>query len=131
VGVDIDSDARHLARAELLLAGLPNCSLRQGNMYELPFAAGEFDTAILDDVLTGAERPTDAIAEAVRILRPGGRLLLLLAIDELNQSDLQSRLAGWCSKASLRLAPARAIPSKQPKWLLAVATKHDVSNAAA
>ena len=40
---------------------------------------GGFDMAILDDVLFGAERPTEAIAEAVRILRPGGRLLLLAA----------------------------------------------------
>ena len=65
VGVDIDSDARRFARAELLLAGLPNCSLRQGDMYRLPLGDGEFDTAILDDVLFAAERPTDAIAEAV------------------------------------------------------------------
>ena len=72
VGVDIDSDARRFARAELLLAGLRNCSLRQGDMYSLPFAEHEFDTAILDDVLSDAGRPTDAIAEAVRILRPGG-----------------------------------------------------------
>ena len=54
VGVDIDPRARRLARAELLLAGLPNCSLRQGNMYSLPFEDGEFDTIILDDVLAGA-----------------------------------------------------------------------------
>ena len=51
VGVDIDSDARMLARAELLLAGVPNCSLRQGSMYSLPFGDREFDTVILDDVL--------------------------------------------------------------------------------
>ena len=51
VGVDIDSDARRFARAELLLAGLPNCSLRQGNMDALPFADSEFDTAILDGVV--------------------------------------------------------------------------------
>ena len=54
VGVDVDADARQLARAELLLAGVENCSLRNGDMYELPFATGEFDTVILDDVL-GAE----------------------------------------------------------------------------
>jgi ArsR family transcriptional regulator len=108
VGVDIDPDARRFARAELLLAGLPNCTLRQGDMYRLPLGDNEFDTAILDDVLFDAERPTDAITEAVRILRPGGRLLL-----------------------GLRLAPARPVPAMQPKWLLAVATKHDAATAAA
>ena len=77
VGVDIDSDARQLARAELLLAGVENCSLRKGDMYELPFADGEFDTVILDDVLSSATRPMTAINEARRLLKPGGRLLLL------------------------------------------------------
>ena len=131
VGVDIDSDARRFARAELLLAGLPNCSLRQGDMYSLPFAEHEFDTAILDDVLSDAGRPTNAIAEAVRILRPGGRLLILLSLADRDVADLQSRLAGWCAQIGLRLAPARAIPAKDPQWLLAVATKHDAATAAA
>lgn len=131
VGVDIDSDARRFARAELLLAGLPNCSLRQGDMYALPFADSEFDTAILDDVLSDAAKPTEAIAEAVRILRPGGRLLMLLSVARQNLPDLQTRLAGWCAETGLRLAPARVIPAQEPLWLLAVATKHDAASAAA
>ena len=131
VGVDIDSDARRFARAELLLAGLPNCSLRQGDMYSLPFAEHEFDTAILDDVLSDAARATEAIAEAVRILRPGGRLLILLSLTAQDMPDLQSRLAGWCAETGLRLAPARAVPAQEPQWLLAVATKHDAATAAA
>lgn len=51
VGVDIDADARALARSDLMLAGLPNCSLRAGDMYRLPFATAEFDTVLLDGVL--------------------------------------------------------------------------------
>jgi ArsR family transcriptional regulator len=131
VGVDLDSDARRFARAELLLAGLPNCSLRQGDMYALPFGDDEFDTAILDDVLSDSEKPLAAIGEAVRILRPGGRLLMLSGVAGENPADLQARLAGWCAETVLRLAPARAIPAKDPQWLLAVATKHDAATAAA
>jgi DNA-binding transcriptional ArsR family regulator/precorrin-6B methylase 2 len=131
VGVDIDSDARRFARSEVLLAGLPNCTLRQGDMYRLPFADGEFDTAILDDVLFGAERPTDAIAEAVRILRPGGRLLLLVATVPQVFREHAAQLANWCAQSGLRLAPARPIPAMQPEWLLAVATKHEAATAAA
>jgi SAM-dependent methyltransferase len=131
VGVDIDSDARRLARAELLLAGLPNCTLRQGDMYRLPFGDSEFDTAILDDVLFEAERPTEAIAEAVRILRPGGRLLLLAATGQRDFRGHAARFASWCADSGLRLAPARPIPAMQPEWLLAVATKHDAKTAAA
>lgn len=131
VGIDIDSDARRFARAELLLAGLPNCTLRKGDMYRLPLGDGEFDTAILDDVLFDAERPGDAIAEATRILRPGGRLLLLAAASQQNFAERAGRLASWCAGGELRLARARPVPSRQPEWLLAVATKHDAATAAA
>ena len=131
VGVDIDPRARRLARAELQVAGLPNCTLRQGDMYRLPFADGEFDTAILDDVLIDAADPVRVIGEAVRILQPGGRLLLLAAASGREVNDRAARLANWCLQAGLRVAPARAIPSAEPEWVLAVATKHDAANAAA
>ena len=122
VGVDIDSDARQLARAELLLAGVENCSLREGDMYDLPFADGEFDTVVLDDVLGGAKKPMTAISEARRLLKPGGRLLVLGQSDSGDVEKLQEQLTIWCRTANLRLAPARRIPGKQPRWLLAVAT---------
>jgi ArsR family transcriptional regulator len=92
VGVDVDPDARRFARAQLLLAGLPNCTLRQGDMYRLPLGDNEFDTAIFE-----AERPTHAIAEAVRVLRPGGRLLLLAATGQRDFHDNAAQLASWCA----------------------------------
>lgn len=122
VGVDIDPAARRLARAELLLAGLPNCSLRQGDMYALPFADAEFDTVVLDDVLTDAARPEDAIAEARRLLRPGGRMLLLAATSSHTEAGLRGDFASWAAATSLRLAPPRSIPEDKPGWLLGVAT---------
>ncbi len=122
VGVDIDSDARRLARAELLLAGSPNCSLRQGDMYSLPFEDREFDTIILDDVLGDADRPTDAIEEAQRLLKRGGRLLLLAAVDEASANHTRDNFADWAAQTGLRLAPPRSIPDNDPGWMLGVAT---------
>ncbi len=122
VGVDIDSDARRLARAELLLAGSPNCSLRQGDMYSLPFDNREFDTIILDDVLGDADRPTDAIEEARRLLKDGGRLLLLATVDDRSANDTRDNFADWAAQTGLRLAPPRSIPDKKPGWMLGVAT---------
>jgi ArsR family transcriptional regulator len=122
VGVDIDSDARQSARAELLLAGLPNCSLRHGDMYSLPFEDAEFDTIILDAVLCDAERPTDVINEALRLVRKGGRVLLLSTTGNRNASDIKSDFTDWAAQTGLRLATPRSIPDKNPGWLLGVAT---------
>jgi ArsR family transcriptional regulator len=122
VGVDIDPAARRLARAELLVAGLPNCSLRQGDMYALPFADAEFDTIILDDVLAEAARPEDAIGEARRLLKPGGRILFLAATNTRDEARLRRDFAAWAADASLRLRSPRSIPENKPGWLLGVAT---------
>ncbi len=122
IGVDIDSDARRLARAELLLAGTPNCSLRNGDMYSLPFDDQEFDTIILDGVLGDAERPADVISETLRLLKIGGRVLLLSPIGKRSAEQLKSDFADWAAQTHLRLAPPRSIPGKNPSWLLGVAT---------
>ena len=131
VGVDIDADARRFARAEVLLAGLPNCTLRQGDMYSLPFKDCEFDTVIVDDVLVNAVRPVDVLVEALRLIKPGGRLLVLTTCDAQDSQALRSKLAAWCHEAGLRLSPPRSVPANQPRWLLAVATRAEPTTAAA
>jgi ArsR family transcriptional regulator len=131
VGVDTSADARQFARAELLLAGIENCSLRNASMYELPFANGEFDTAILDDVLRNAERPTAAIGEARRVLKHGGRLLLLCKVGAHDITSIEKQLGVWCGAENLRLASPRRIPANHPRWLLAVATSTDAESVAA
>ncbi len=131
VGVDIDSDATRLARTELMLAGLPNCSLRSGDMYRLPFGDADFDTIILDDVIANAKHPIRVLTEARRVLKPKGRLIVLLAVGERPPVELQSQLAAWSATAGLRLAPARLVPKSNPQWLLSVATAPDSQSAAA
>ena len=131
VGVDIDTNARQLARAELMLAGLPNCSLRKGDMYRLPFADAEFNTIIIDDVLVDARRPVRALAEARRLLRPGGRLIVLESVPGRNARTIRQSLAGWSREAGLRLAPPRLVPQKTPAWLVSVATDAGNREAAA
>ena len=131
VGVDIDADARRFARAEVFLAGLPNCTLRQGDMYALPFADGEFDTVIVDDVLVDADRPADVLREALRMIEPGGRVIVLSRCDVPTAIGVTSSLAEWCGEAGLRLSSPRAVPAKEPRWLLAVATRVEQSTAAA
>lgn len=131
VGVDTNPAARRLARAQVLLAGLPNCTLRQGDMYALPFADAEFDTVILDDVLTVAGRPEVALDEARRLLRPGGRILLLASVSDNDIAELRHNFTDWAALTGMRLTRPRLIPEKNPDWLLAVATPADRAVAAA
>lgn len=131
VGVDIDANARQLARAELMLAGIPNCSLRKGDMYRLPFGDAEFNTIIIDDVLANAKKPVRALEEARRLLKPGGRLFILESVADRSSAQLQKSLAEWSATAALRLSPARFAPKKNSVWLVSVATPSNSQNAAA
>ncbi len=131
IGVDIDSDAREIARAELRLAGLPNCSLRQGDMYRLPFTDAEFDTIVLDEILASAEFPVRVLLEAKRLLKPNGRLFALLNIAEVVPAEIQQQLAEWSAAAGLRLALPRLVPKMNPTWLMSVATVADNATVAA
>ena len=123
VGLDIEAKARRLARAELMLAGVPNCTLRQGDMYRLPFDDEEFDTIILDDVLGDARNPVKALKEARRLLKPGGRMLLLMSLRSRGSEEAKQLLAEWSAACGLRLSPARIATAKNPIWMLAVATR--------
>jgi ubiquinone/menaquinone biosynthesis C-methylase UbiE len=75
LGVDRSPEMLRLARVKLSEAGL-EAELRQGDMYALPLSAGTADTVILHQVLHYAQNPAAAIAEAARLLAPGGRLLI-------------------------------------------------------
>ena len=131
IGVDIDAGVRDTARAELMLAGLANCSLRNGDMYGLPFDDKSFDTIVLDDVLTSAVRPVDALQEAGRLLRTGGRLFLLVDLSVEGADAVCNQVASWCADAGLRLAAPRLVPRLDPAWMLSIATLPANTSAAA
>ena len=74
LGIDRSSEMLRLARAKLHEHG--NAELRQADLYALPLADGAADLAVIHHVLHFAEAPGAAIAEAARVLGPGGRLLV-------------------------------------------------------
>ena len=73
--VCIDSSPKVVAAARARLSGLPQVEVREGDMHALEFDDDRFDLVFLMHALTYAERPEAAVAEAARVLRPGGRLL--------------------------------------------------------
>ena len=74
--VCVDSSQRVVAAAGERLRRFPNVEVREGDMHALPFKDGSFDLVVLMHALTYADKPAQAVAEATRVLRKGGRLLL-------------------------------------------------------
>src|SRR5262249_11981896 len=72
LGLDLSVDMLLLARDRLERAGLKNCSVRQGDIYDLPLANDSFDVVVLHQVLHFLDDGARAIHEAARVLRPGG-----------------------------------------------------------
>ena len=75
--IAVDSSADMLDAARVRLGGAANVDLRQGELESLPIAAGELDAAMLALVLHYSPSPGRALAEVGRVLRPGGRVLVL------------------------------------------------------
>ena len=75
--IGVDRSPEMLALARTRLAELENVELRQGDLETLPIDDGTIDVAILSLVLHYVPDPGRALVEAHRILRPGGRLLVL------------------------------------------------------
>ena len=77
LGLDLSLDMLALARARLDRAGLKHCSVRQGDIYDLALPRDCFDVVIIHQVLHFLDDSGRAIREAARVLRPGGRLLVV------------------------------------------------------
>lgn len=92
LGIDASKAMLALARARLARAGCAHCAVRLGDMYRLPLADGSFDLAVLQMVLHHAEDPALVLAEVARVLRPGGRLLVI-ELARHDRTDLTARLA--------------------------------------
>jgi SAM-dependent methyltransferase len=92
LGIDASRAMLALARSRLAAPGRSHCAVRQADMYRLPLADGSYDLAVLQMVLHYAEDPAAALAEARRVLRPGGSLIIV-DLAEHAPTELTSRLA--------------------------------------
>jgi ubiquinone/menaquinone biosynthesis C-methylase UbiE len=77
LGIDASRAMLALARARLAAPGLTHCAVRLADMYRLPLPDAGFDAVVMQMVLHYAEEPAGALAEAARVLRPDGRLVVV------------------------------------------------------
>ena len=77
IGIDMSRDMLAVARVNLERAGIKNCYVRHGNMNGLAFSDESFDLITFHLVLHYAESPGNALREASRVLRDGGRIVVI------------------------------------------------------
>lgn len=73
-GLDMTPEMLELARANLAEAGVTNVELIEGRMEEIPLPDGSVDAVMSNCVINLSPDKARVLAEAFRVLRPGGRL---------------------------------------------------------
>jgi ArsR family transcriptional regulator len=89
--IGVDASAAMLDQARVNIGITPNVELRSGELENLPLENHALDAAVLALVLHNVADPIVALREAVRVLRPGGRLLILDMMSH-DRDDLRQRL---------------------------------------
>jgi ArsR family transcriptional regulator len=87
--VDVSAAALEAARARARERGAREIVWKRGDIEDLPLETGSFDVALLSQALHHAREPRRAVQEGVRILAPGGTLLVL---------DLKTHGEEWVRK---------------------------------
>lgn len=75
--IAVDGSPAMLDAARERVRESPNVELRAGELESLPLCDGELDVALLSLVLHHVAEPAVVLAEVARVLRPGGRLLVV------------------------------------------------------
>lgn len=124
VGVDVSPEMLAIARDRLMRANLAHCQVRLADTYRLPFQTGGalsgIDAVLFHQVLHYLDDPGAAVAEAARVMRAGGRLLIAdfapHDLEFLREDYAHRRLGfsdkevqGWFAVAGLKSMAGEAI----------------------
>ena len=112
--VCVDSSERVVAAARERLKSFRNVEVIEGDMHALDLGKRRFDLVLMMHALTYSEHPAKAVAEAARVLKPGGRLLAatlakhahraaVAPFDHRNLGCKREELIGFARKAGLEV----------------------------
>ncbi|HEY0024402.1 MAG TPA: metalloregulator ArsR/SmtB family transcription factor [Longimicrobium sp.] len=135
--IAVDGSPAMLEAARARLAGTPNVEVREGELESLPIDSGTLDAAVAFLVLHYVAEPADALAQAARALKPGGRLLVVdmmphdreeyrQAMGHVWQGFEAERLGGWMADAGLtafRYVPLPPDPAAKGPTLFAASAR--------
>jgi len=125
VGIDLSREMLSVARANLDRAGVTHAQVRQGDIFAAQIERNAFDLVTMHQVLHYLDDPARAIREAARMLRPGGRLLVVdfapHSLDVLRDQHAHQRLGfsdqqmrEWFEAAELNLEETQAFQPSAP-----------------
>lgn len=114
VGIDLSNDMLSVARSNLEGRGYKHIHVRKGDMYQMPIEDNSFDLAILHMVLHYSDDPVEVICEAGRVLRNGGRLVVVdfaAHAEEYLRSEYQHHRLGFADSEVKQCFEAAGIRS--------------------
>jgi ArsR family transcriptional regulator len=121
IGLDLSQNMLNIARANVVKAGLDRVELRHGDIFATRLPGQSADLVLVHQVLHYLADPAAAVAEAARLVSPGGKLLIVdFAPHDLEQlrDEHQHRRLGfadeeierWLAEAGLNASASIALP---------------------
>jgi ubiquinone/menaquinone biosynthesis C-methylase UbiE/DNA-binding MarR family transcriptional regulator len=136
--IAVDESGAMLSAAKRRLSSFKNVDVRTGSVEALPIGVNELDVALLFMVTHFVLEPAKVLAEVRRVLKPGGRLLVLdltshehseyaQELGHIWQGFTEAQIRAWVDEAGLMTARFRVLPAdtaaKGPALFSLVATK--------
>ena len=128
IGLDLSQQMLNIARGQAGEARLPHVELRHGDIFDTRLPTGDADLVVVHQVLHYLSDPAVAVAEAARLVAPGGKLLIVdfapHRLEFLREQHQHRRLGfsdeemrRWLTQAGLKPAPLTALPPSNGEGL--------------